>query len=255
MDPVETVDISYILRSLERKCLCLPIHGNFISKSIKRLKILQMELTPLEKNDIVLLLLLFLLLHWPSNRALCFPPFSLPALLPSFSICPLSTGQKREVEVIYGYNPLCTAKKINLNEVIYYLRQVFCTQNCLSELVRIDFPYFPCQPLACRCSLEVNKPFKVAGFSPSLGTWLRGLACVFSRAQSFLLSPALNHVYEKNKFQWYLVLRKLEVKHILYSHFGKASRIFLLESNNRLSRTGQDNIQLLEQFLSKTGLC
>lgn len=136
-----------------------------------------MELTPLEKNDVVLFLLLFLLQQWPSNRALCFPPFFLTALLPSFSICPLPPGQKREVEVIYGYNPLCTAKKINLNEVIYYLWQVFCTQNCLSELVRIDFPYFRCQPLACHCSLEVNKQFKVAGFL-CLGTWLQGLTCV-----------------------------------------------------------------------------
>lgn len=137
-----------------------------------------MELTPLEKNDVVLLLLLLLLLRWPSNGALCFPPFSLPALLPSFSICPLSTGQKREVEVMYGYNPLCTAKKINLNEVIYYLWQVFCTRNCLSELVRIDFPYFRCQPPACHCSLEVNKQFKMAGFALSLGTWLQGLAYI-----------------------------------------------------------------------------
>lgn len=130
-----------------------------------------MEPTPLENTE-VLLLLLFLLLCWPSNRALCFPAFFLPALLPSFSICPLSTGQKKEVEVIYGYNPPCPAKKINLNEVIYYLWQVYCTQNCLSELVRIDFPYFPCQPLACHCSLEVNKQCKVAGLSPSLGAWL-----------------------------------------------------------------------------------
>lgn len=63
----------------------------------------------------------FLLRYGLGTELFCFPPFFLPAFPPSFSICPLSTGQKRRAEVMYGYNPLCTAKKINLNEVIYYL--------------------------------------------------------------------------------------------------------------------------------------
>ena len=104
----------------------------------------------------------------------CFPPFFLPVFPPSFSICPLSTGQKREAKVMYGYNPLCTAKKINLNEVIYYLWQVFCPQNCLSKLVLVDFPYFLCQPLDCHCLLEVSKEFKVPGYFPASAPCCRG---------------------------------------------------------------------------------
>lgn len=48
-------------------------------------------------------------------------------------------GQRREVEVMYGYDPLCPAKKINLNEVIYYLWQVSCTKIvCQSECLLIS---------------------------------------------------------------------------------------------------------------------
>lgn len=108
----------------------------------------------------------------------CFPPFFLLACQLSLSICPLSTGQKREIEVIYVYNPLYTAKKINLNEVIYYLWQVFCTLSCLSKGVLIHFPYLPCQPLDCHCSFEVDEQFKVAGCSLSLGTLLQGLTFI-----------------------------------------------------------------------------
>lgn len=126
-----------------------------------------------ENNDIALLL--FLLLHrCLVTEVFHFPLFFVPAFPPSFSICPLSTGQKREVEVIYGYKPPCTAEKIKLNEVIYYLWQVFCTQNCLSKWVLIDFPYLLCQSLGCHCSLEVDKQFKVAGCSPSPGTLVQG---------------------------------------------------------------------------------
>lgn len=134
---------------LENKCLCL----------------------------VLLLLLLFLLLHRPSNKALLFSSL-LPVFPPSFSICPLSTEQKREVEVIYGYNPPCTAKKVNLNEVIYYLWQVLYTQNCLSKRVFIDFPYLPCQPLDCHCLSQVDKQFKMAGCSPSPGPLLQRLAFI-----------------------------------------------------------------------------
>jgi hypothetical protein len=41
---------------------------------------------------------------------------------------------------MYGSNPLRCAKKINVNEVIYYLWQVVSTQHCLSEGALIDFP-------------------------------------------------------------------------------------------------------------------
>lgn len=108
----------------------------------------------------------------------CFHPFFLPVFPPSFSICPLSTEQKREVEVIYGYNPPCTAKKVNLNEVIYYLWQVFYTQNCLSKRVFIDFPYLPCQPLDCHCLSLVDEQFKMAEYSPSPGPLLQRLAFI-----------------------------------------------------------------------------
>lgn len=48
----------------------------------------------------------------------CCPPSFLPAFPPSFPICLLSTGQKREVEVMYGYSLLCFAKKINLSDLL-----------------------------------------------------------------------------------------------------------------------------------------
>lgn len=126
----------------------------------------------LKINDIALLVWLFLLLHGPSTRALLFPSLRSPSFSLAFSICPVSTGQKREVEVMYGYNPLCTAKKINLNEVIYYLWQVFRTQHCLSKQVLIDFPYLPCQPVDCHCSQPWRNSLRWQGVLPA-----RALCC------------------------------------------------------------------------------
>ena len=150
-----------------RKLPLFPTHG----KSGSSVKIYNYN-GHLGNNDIALLLLLFLSLHRPSARALLFSSLLSPTLPLSFSICPVPTGQKREVEVMYGYNPLCTAKKINLNEVIYYLWQVFCAQHCLSKRVLIDFPYLPCQPVDCHCSLRWRNSLQCQGVLPA-----RALCC------------------------------------------------------------------------------
>ena len=134
---------------------------------------------------------------------------------------------------MYGYNPLCTAKKINLNEVIYYLWQVFCAQHCLSKRVLIDFPYLPCQPVDCHCSLRWRNSLQCQGVLPARALCCRAQSLLVFQGAELLPSPTLNCVYQKRQFHGYSKLLKIEVKHVIHSHFENASRIFLLESNRQ----------------------
>lgn len=179
-------DCRHVVLSKEfgRKLPSYPTHG----KSGSAVKIYNYN-RYLESNDIALLLLLFLLLHRPTARALLFPSLLSPSFALSFSICPVSTGQKREVEVMYGCNPLCTAKKINLNEVIYYLWQVFCTQRCLSKRVLMDFPYLPCQPVDHHCSQQCRSCLQWQGVPPAQTLCCRVSLHLCSRARDTRLLP------------------------------------------------------------------
>lgn len=114
-----------------------PVLSNFTGKSRKSVKILQMDLT-LQEQCLDFIRTISLPARALATERLCFPPFFLLSFPPSFSICTLSAGQKREVRVMYGDNPLCATQKINLNELIYYLWQVFCTQICQSECALIS---------------------------------------------------------------------------------------------------------------------